>query len=771
MYIESLIRIYNIAARHQVMGVYGVILGVTLAITIAMTIYTIMNMPNNNGDDLSPVSEFQATIVQEGVTVPLIYGKMRVNSNLIWYGNYRAVPQGSLINPLGGKGGGDSNSSAGTYYTVVDAWFGIGQGKLSIVDYYVKDKNVSPDATINYNDGTQSYYPTAPGAKATKLKGVAHIFLADWNLGQNATYMPVVHFVVEKDLSGSPVSYPNLINGNNPAAIVYDILLESGVSADKIDLPSFNAAATFWYNKGLGLNLSFTSQQKAYQMIDKVMKYVDGLFFESQEGLYKIKAYDPTDVYSIEIRDKDFKDKNFVFNRKTWGQVPNHFVYNYTDQSLDYTQRTIQLQNPAAIEMAGVVLKETIDLKAFRDRDTAVKVATEIRNKNSYPASAIQIKGNLKLALIEPGTIARIYNTRYGINGADFRVISSSSASVDTNEITLDLVQVTETLFDDNYITPPLPTPYSLDFSPIPLTKTRVFELPYTARFGKEPTFLFLAAREKLSEISFIVEKSLSPTGDYTVIGELNSWSQAATLSNDYSSNTYKIDDSLTGLEITAYIDDPSFLSTTRDNLFTYPRYIIINDEMMSFQNIDALGGNQFRITGIIRGVFNTPIQTHLTGDDVFLTWVANNVATIDNDTFYIKILPRIGGNILAEGLVSAITVNKANKAKQSRAIGRAVINRTTTTNCDVQIFPSTPTFAGAGTDTESVVDFAPPFNFSGGFEVVVNGGTAVEYVTDSFSLTVPSTSFTLAIRHKLEGVFSETKSVTIDTSLGNYYI
>lgn len=103
--------------------------------------------------------------------------------------------------------------------------------------------------------------------------------------------MPTINFVLKRTLPAT-ISYANLGNGSNPAAIVYDILTEQlNIPSTSIDLSSFNSAAATYYNEGLGLNIAITSQKSGMELIKYIMQFVNSVCYKDlTTGLYKIKV-------------------------------------------------------------------------------------------------------------------------------------------------------------------------------------------------------------------------------------------------------------------------------------------------------------------------------------------------------------------------------------------------------------------------------------------------------------------------------------------------
>src|SRR3990172_1157808 len=395
------------------MGIETIVLISAFAISAALAAYTISQSKKSaSNDQMGPqgLDQFGITQAREGSSVPMIYGRVRLPGNIIWYGNLETE---EIVQSAGGGGGGKGFGGGGGggdqvtgYKYFLDIWQSIGMGKISLIDTYVNNKLEAVNASsTEFNDGTMTNFPSEPGPDANKIKGVSHIFYKRLFLGENTTQVPTIHFVVERILD-TPVSFQNMSNGNNPAAVIYDIFRKAGLQDNELDLALFNTAATYWNSRGYGLNLIFSSQVKCADMINEVLAQVEGSVFLTTEGKYGIKAFDPNEA-PVEILNADDYFE-FSMRRVAYTQLPNDFRGNFIDQDQDYSQRTVVSQNQAVIELTGNRITQSLDLSAFRDLNTASKRIFEIMKQLSYPDLEIDVRTHLGFSELVPGDVIEI---------------------------------------------------------------------------------------------------------------------------------------------------------------------------------------------------------------------------------------------------------------------------------------------------------------------------------------------------------------------------
>ena len=726
------------------------------------------------GEDMSPsgLDSFSITTAEEGSVVPVVLGRARMKGNIIYYGNLVTEPiysGGGGGGKGGGGGGGDEDVIVGYEY-YLDVWQAICMGQADVLKTYVQsdEQAVEADETI-YNDGTTNDYPTQPGSYANRIPGVCHVWYGGMYLGENQTYVPTVHFIMDRQLpSGHPINYAVMSKGLNPAAIVYELLLMAGATISKINLTAFNEAADFWYAKGYGLNITLTSQKKAREWIAQVLSYVDGALAIDQDDRFALKAFDPNESASFTIETEEFLD--FRVSRRDWSDTYNDFIGKYIDEDEDFVEKTVRARNPANIALIGRSRPKTIDLSAFRDKNTASKRIWEVMRWLSYPEAQFDFKTTLKFSKVLEGDVVELNNDEYDISSAEVRILTKELSGPESNEIHFTAVQMVETLFDDNYQvgsgskwTPP-------NVDPDPFVYQAVFELPYNKATGLGLAFLLFGARVNNFETGFHLYFSLAGS-DYEPKGTFYAFSQYGTLDELYPADTYEIDDDQ-GILYTPYREDPVFSTVSRTELFGGSRVAIIGDEIIRFQTVTPEGGSGIRLGGCIRGCYNTPVSAHAVSDPIWITRLgpSNVLAGIGTGDFYLKLVPFVAGKAVDISAVSAIHVTADNKATEPYAVGRILAERTGS-SVDLTWWPLTKGYDGAGTKEEEAYTDTWPFNFDGAFEYKVGaGGTWTEINATEVNIS-SAPAFDFYIRNVVDGRESDEVMLAVGSGDGEYVV
>lgn len=744
-------------------------------LTLLSSIYT-PKAPNIKRKPAS-ISDFSISQANENIPIPLIYGKVRIPGNIIWYGNLITEPVYQKVK-TGKKGGGKKKSqkvlTGYNYY--LDVWYGLCYGDNVVIERIIADND--PEKTITHSG---QYFNTNPPINLEFLptyhnNRINHIFFKKFYVGFNRTSLPTLHFVLKRTLN-TLLPYNNVIVNNkfigcNPIAVLFDLLTsQASIPVDLIDLNSWNNACSYYQNQGLGINLAITSETNIHNLVNNILQFLGAFIYYTSDGKIGIKIIQPGEEPIATIQD-EFLD--FNFGKKSWTDVPNTFHATFIDADSNWTERVIIVDNPAGKYLANKTIPESLDFTYLIDRDTAVKKLQEYVKQHSYPRSTIECTVPIKYSFLKIGDIVKIIHSDYLING-DFRIVNMNFSAVSEGKIKLSLVQYSEKTLDTYTIPLPTPIPPAPDTSLVPFTKIRIVELnrPEVLTDNGYPVFLFLVNREKGIETGFIIYYS-TDGANYDILAEVMSFSVYATLDTTYSANTYKIDDE-TEIQLTCYkpYDIGIFSSVERKKLFdwNYANFLIVNNEIMSFQTIQPVSSTTFKLKNFNRSLFWATQATHNANSQCWLFLFKDNVIEMPviSNTYYFKIAPVFMDKTISDlsqlttySVTTQFLVNKPD-------IGRIVAVRNGST-VQVTVFPIIKTnLQGAGYYPENMITDQYPFPLDG--EILYRIGTSGDFTsTASHEFTITnSSSFTLQVRTKNKNFLSDIVSLNIGSSDGEY--
>ena len=725
----------------------------------------------------SGLDDFTVTKAAEGSVFPVVFGRVKISGNIVWYGNLVTKKQ----KQSGGKGGGSKSVTTGYQY-YLDCWQTLCVGPARVLGVYKENKQfitteIAPTwsgvmegaeqgaqttaMTVNRGNGENNF--TLDLEFFAPLPNVCSIYMSKVLCGNGATF-PTFHFVVQSNHS---YIWSNPSNGVNPANAVWYILTTAGVRTQDID-SSFASAATYWNNKGYGINVAIGSQTKVREAIEQILTPLGGFYFESG-GKHYLNPGDPYAQSYGHIQDEFIK---FTISRRSWDDTLNDIKATFTEEAKDFSERTAVVQNAASVNLLGRVYTKTYDLTLFRDLGATQKRLAELIKSESYPYAEVEFSTSLRYADIQEGSIVDLTNSRLGVFHASFRIVRKSLENIDSNEVTFNGVQVVESLFDDKWVNIGTGSPSWIREikAPVALTKTRIWELPRTP-LTDLPTILVLAARESEHETQFHLY--YTPTGtDYTKAKSFGEFSKYAVLNTSYPSTTYDIDDSETGITITPFKTGYDIPTISRSGLYSSDRFLLINNELMKFQTATILEDGKIRITGIIRGVLNTTKAAHAVNSAVWIIDDPECTYTPGNGiiTGFYKITPSnlIGSVPLSS--ISAISVGTHTLAQRPFAISRVNATRSGA-NINFMVYVRDMTQAGAGVApstlflTSSDTDVVIEWKLSSSSEWNI-----LPVQVGNFSIS-NAASVTVNVRAKEFGIYTSTVNLTVGVSDGTYTV
>ena len=446
----------------------------------------IANMPDADKTTLGDITRTQQS---EGLVVPIVYGYGYLAGNTLWWGANK------------------ENTGEGDFYQIW-VWQSIGMGDLfpvygAISDVmkfinsrywcFVDSKEGGSDVPHYFQrgDGNNYIYPmTGPapyyhpvlgamygdGYKAKPLNGIAHVFIYAYSLPVGRTTIPTFKFKVRKILytglpnenmwyNDSELGFEVYI-GNNPAAIIYDLLTNKqyglGLDASVIDWDNFVIASNYFEDKKYALNFVVAASTPARNIINKIQEWVDCYLVKDALDKYQIVIFQETDINNpvATIYDKDIID--LTIRRKSWQDTFNSFTANYIPTytidgtfpfGLRYSDkevRTMTAKNLSSIQLTGGKKEKVVDLTGLGEKHAVAHRLHQIMKKESYPFSNGTLKLNLAFSYLRIGNIIIIDSDEYNVV-MPFRIIGIDINKIDENILEYDILQMREVYADDNF--------------------------------------------------------------------------------------------------------------------------------------------------------------------------------------------------------------------------------------------------------------------------------------------------------------------------------
>jgi len=150
-----------------------------------------------NGVQPVQVAGLQVSVSTYGLPIPIVWGQNRLSGNLLWYGNFQAIP----VSSGGGKGGGGSTPSSYNY--VAAGLVGLCEGTINGISQVWNSKDATTLTALGISLSNGSYPQTPWGYLTTNFptqalgySGVATVESSSFQLSSSAQ-MPNILYEVQ----------------------------------------------------------------------------------------------------------------------------------------------------------------------------------------------------------------------------------------------------------------------------------------------------------------------------------------------------------------------------------------------------------------------------------------------------------------------------------------------------------------------------------------------------------------------------------------------
>lgn len=444
-----------------------------------------------------PAQQIEIPRVDEGATVPMIYGKTRVKAPLlVWT---------SAADKTSGPGVGlfiyqlDMLFIIGIPFSwphVTKIWrIWVGEQRLgpaggipmytafvgSVPFPWVIDNSVDPNDDVTGPIGgfleiwdgrpTQELTDEAPGPYTNKTvtaqkmmasgiggghipsyRGYLSVFhyastLESWFIG----YRPnIAAYQYEVSTYPGDSNALNVGDDANPARVIIDLLTGSFAKLNfpisLIDTASFTTAAIKLQEEGNGYSRSIEGGYDAGDIIREILEQIDGtLFVNPKTGKIQIKLirkdYSLSDPSIKEITIANCEE---IYDYAAGGfeNIVNKVRIVFTNRATAYTDGSATAHNQAVASIQdGDVREAMIKMPGVHTQANANAIAQRELEARSRPISRCRAVVSRDFYDTLPGDVVKVTWPEYGIDGRAFRVADVSRGEADSNQITLMLIE------------------------------------------------------------------------------------------------------------------------------------------------------------------------------------------------------------------------------------------------------------------------------------------------------------------------------------------
>lgn len=631
---------------------------IMLAVSAAFAVAAALLAPKPKSRFDAPDYSFPTS--DEGAAIPVPIGTCDCTGQYIWPKDAASAIKESVAHEVdsGGKGGMFGGSNGGETYTYRLSWaVCLGWGPIDRIievragqcpiwrgplDYDAADfPNGYADLTVG-NGLVRFYWGTTTQAPDPILAGIlgdvpswagmCWMLFYQYDVGTSPTVPQIT--VRLRRVPQSPLANTDKViltdsgDGSNceiyeanPVHVIADLMTNTrygaGVPVATLDATSWNAAAATIATEQLGISTYLKDQDTLQSVVENILSHIDaGVVVRSGVLYLKLQRrdYDPATVTVI----PSAAIANFNIESSLPGALPTQVLVNYTDWRKNFASANFPMFNIGATIDADSARRERIDLPLFTVRDIAAIAAQSKMQQLMTPHDAVTFTLDRANGIaLEWGDVVKLnYTPCLADVTRLWRVISLERSATSARYVE---VKAIEELGANRQSVDPgeivaAGTPVTIEG---PLVHTKALELPWDVT-GGSLAVTYLAAREQTMYSQFMLYAGLSLDLD-AVVEKASPFVPAGALTAAYKATTLAVDD--VGFLIDPSPDVTAFAATasvSRANLFLARNLMVIDDEILAFQVIEA-EGLYYRIRGVLRGLYDTDAAAHLSGASVFL--------------------------------------------------------------------------------------------------------------------------------------------------------
>lgn len=440
------------------------------------------------------------------------------------------------------------------------------------------------------------------------------------------------------------------IRAMNGAHILYEINTNPewgrGMPTDVIDENSYTRAANQLCEEGFGLCIPWFRQETLKEFIPVIINHIGGIQYVDREtgkmtlrllrGDYveaDLPVFSP-DTGLLDLQDDDSSGEDTAFNEIiVKGFDPT------TKQDI-----SVRVHNLASIQSLGEIISNTIEYNGLPTRKLVARVA-ERELKMQLPLRKFTAIFDRRAWRIAPGMPFRITFPAKGIENMVVRAGDISDSTLDDGKITIKIMQDVFAMPSTSYVTPTPPQWVPPDFTPAPVSDSRLMEANWRDFYRRADT----ATRDDFTgESGAIVEIASPPVGvqsqEYDLATRAEGEEFQILVTGGYTQHVLLDSD-------IGYYDTTLVIAAEHQTAF-FQEYVpgmaaLIDDEQIELTSYD----DETATFTIKRGVTDTIIAPHIAGAKIWLIddeMVSDGREYTIGETVHTKVLTRTSTAVLS---------------------------------------------------------------------------------------------------------------------------
>lgn len=558
------------------------------------------------------ISEFTVNTAEYGAVVPEIIGTVRTAGNVIYYDDFTAHEHRETHKA--GKGGRSKQVSI-TYTYTVAVILGLCEGPISGIGKVWIGKNVhnypADDIQLTLFDGKENQQPWAYTQgkhpdKALPYPGLAYM-AGVIDLGDSGS-MPSYNFEVKGRLleTGDGVDV-------NPADYIRYVLDKIG----KKDMQIIGLENYRKYCKEADLLISSPPDENAKaarEVVNEIAKLTNAYVFWSNDKLKIVPLADrpvgnwtPNKTVVYDLTADDFLPQTggalVIYKRKDSSAVYNQFPVEFINRANGYEKESVSYEFTEDIKNYGVRAASVTNAHYIYKKERAVKIAEQLARNNKYGRTQYTFKLDWSFCQLEVGDLVRLTDENSGIfeqvavvsgitEGTDgcLTVTALSRAQGDYSAAKYDIHANDRPFIDYNKTAP--------DTVPV------IFQPP--ADLTADGLELWIAAKGKADGWGGCTVYVSDDNTNYRTVGQIAGSARCGKLINNITKDS---------TDIIVSCND-QLLSGTPQDAERKNTLCWIGGECLSYVTATLLSTGNYKLSGCIRGQYNTTPAAHSAGAD-----------------------------------------------------------------------------------------------------------------------------------------------------------
>ncbi len=414
------------------------------------------------------------------VPIQIVYGAQKISPNFVWANNFQTHATYSTTSSSG-KGGSGSTTSVSGYTYSTGIIMGLCEGPIGSVEAIWTGQTVSSLSGLVlglFNGATPqggwTYLESSYPSEALSYNGLAYLAASDFDLGSSAD-LPSLWIEVYAKLVGSGFNGVDA----DPSQCIYDLLTNAqygvGFPADSIDVSTLfgssgdSSLQTYCYAAGFALSVALTDQESASSILQRWLQLINCAVIWSG-GQLKFISYGDDSVTGSVVSYNGNTAYSFGISGNYMTATQNSYsvirtvtfnpdltpIYNLTDddfiyaededpvrveridpytaynmQILEIYQRSnyydvtpITAFDQNAIDSFGLRIASTVTAHEICDPAVGQTSAQLLLQRGLYIKNTYKFKLSWEYCLLEPMDLVTLTDPAIGLNNTAIRITS-----------------------------------------------------------------------------------------------------------------------------------------------------------------------------------------------------------------------------------------------------------------------------------------------------------------------------------------------------------